>query len=410
MARISTRRMLLLVGVLAAVVLFLHYLNLRNNPRSTLIQDPFPKAFKENLPPAFAENPKVKDDCSCDDLKILRMKDTYMMIDTNEEVVVNFLQRNNITARKGLGRRREGLDPEFEKPLFMYPPLRHSVCLPDHRRSKIRLLTPADQILVGSTIRFRIDLYTSCGQPRFLGGDIVRAWLKQTSGDKTSSVAAKVNDLHNGSYVGESLLLWPGVTLVRVSLTYAREFLRMSVEMYHSLHSMRWSAEKMDDGKGLTEDVACLPVTPIPGYDKTCDFTEANGNIPWFCGHPVTKGLNCNHRSAFRDLFFLTPLPIPPLLRNYVNDLNSCCSNPQKMDLRLIVNDIKLDTYHGKLTPEAAGKLAPPPFIPPVLPPCHSRPPIESWVQPTPRGWLRDGQWVPATCTLPPLTEERVLR
>ena len=79
----------------------------------------------------------------------------------------------------------------------------------------------------------------------------MRLWLK--SADGKSSVAAAVSDLNNGSYVGEALLKWPGVTLVRVSLTYPVEYLRALTEMFHTVHTLRWITDIFDDGKGSQE-------------------------------------------------------------------------------------------------------------------------------------------------------------
>ncbi|XP_076472600.1 NXPE family member 3-like [Babylonia areolata] len=310
-------------------------------------------------------------------------------------MLIRFFRRNKLRAQVGLGLRRELLDPEFEEPLFKNSPLEHADCLPDHRRSQVLLLTPPDRISVGGSVQFRVDLYNGCGQPRFTGGDDIRAWVKGQDGN--SSVAAEVKDLGNGSYVGVTVLPWAGTSLVRVSLTYAQEFLRMSVELYHRLHSMRWTTETMAFS-GVKERVPCLPSAPIPGYAKTCNFTAQNGGRPWFCGHPVTRGLNCSHRSLFDNLPYTGPLPIPPALQRYVKSIVGCCTNPKKSDLRLIPNDIILKTHEEEADMSH------------TLPSCFTRPERESWVTMTPRGWLSHGQWVPSTCTLPKLTREKVQR
>ena len=76
-------------------------------------------------------------------------------------------------------------------------------------------------------------------------------WLK--SGDGKSSVVATVTDLNNGSYVGETVLKWPGVTLVRASLTYPVEYLRTLTEMLHTVHSLRWITDIFEDDNGIHE-------------------------------------------------------------------------------------------------------------------------------------------------------------
>ena len=95
-------------------------------------------------------------------------------------------------------------------------------------------------------VRFRIDLYNGCGQPRSTGSDQLRAWLKSQDGRRV--VVVQVRDLGNGSYVGETQVPWTGATLIRTSLTFAREFLQLSVKLQRSFHSMRWSSETLENG------------------------------------------------------------------------------------------------------------------------------------------------------------------
>ena len=110
----------------------------------------------------------------------------------------------------------------------------------------------------------------------------MRLWLK--SADGKSSVAAAVSDLNNGSYVGEALLKWPGVTLVRVSLTYPVEYLRALTEMFHTVHTLRWITDIFDDGKGSQE--VGLAGTGIAQFleRRTHDRKVAGSNPRWSGG------------------------------------------------------------------------------------------------------------------------------
>ena len=104
---------------------------------------------------------------------------------------------------------------------------------------------------MGDTVQLRVDLYDRRGVIRTAGGDEVRMWLK--SPDGRSAVPVRVTDLHNGSYSGVTELKFPGETLVRVSLTYPREYLRLLVELRHTLHTTRWVTGIFTNNHGTTE-------------------------------------------------------------------------------------------------------------------------------------------------------------
>ena len=106
------------------------------------------------------------------------------------------------------------------------------------KRLQVRIINTKPLYSVGDTIEFRVDLYDGRGAIRTAGGDEVRMWLKSPTED--NSVSVRVVDFNNGSYLGSTELKWPGVTLVRVSLTYPREFRRLAVELRHTLHTLRW--------------------------------------------------------------------------------------------------------------------------------------------------------------------------
>ncbi|KAL8574778.1 hypothetical protein ACOMHN_035321 [Nucella lapillus] len=389
-----------MICVLLTVAALLVIRLVRIKPMTTLLfsqqQDPPPK------PPKSPEPSKKKPTqvtftqelCPCTrDLQDAKVNGVPREMEVNQDVLITFFQRNGLNAWRGLGHRSEVLDPEFEAPLFFHPPIYLAGCLPSYQRSKVFLLTPREGIFVGGAVQFRIDLYNGQGQPRCTGGDEVRAWLRGQDG--SSSVAAKVKDLRNGSYVGETVLPWSGVTFVHVSLTYPQEFLRMSVEMYHTFHSMRFTTETMRFGN-FTERVPCLPSFPIPGYAKFCNFTDNNGGRPWYCGHPLHSHLTCHDRHVFANLFYTEPLPIPPALQRYVSQLHRCCADENDANLRLIPNTIVLN---------ASIDVSPPPQR---LPPCSSLPRVDSWDSPSPAGWFVDGKWESSACSLPEFTEDTV--
>ena len=116
---------------------------------------------------------------------------------------------------------------------------------------QVMIIGPRSDYKVGDRIQFRVDLYDGRGVIRTTGGDEVRMWLRST--ERNNSVPARVYDLHNGSYLGVTELKWPGVTLVNVALTYPREFLRVLVELRHTLHSLHWVTGIFINSQGVRE-------------------------------------------------------------------------------------------------------------------------------------------------------------
>ena len=121
---------------------------------------------------------------------------------------------------------------------------------------QVRIIGQKSGYKVGDRIQFRVDLYDGRGVIRTGGGDEVRMWL--ISADKQNSIPARVYDHHNGSYSGVTVLKWPGVTLVRVALTYPREFLRLLVVLRHTLHSLHWVTGIFVSRQGTKEVSNCV--------------------------------------------------------------------------------------------------------------------------------------------------------
>lgn len=145
----------------------------------------------------------------------------------------------------------------------MYPDRRKTSDIKYTVILKVKVITRGQGYSVGDRIQVRVDLYDGGGRIRSTGGDEVRVWLTSSrtssrtssSSQKSRVMAAEVTDLQNGSYVGETTLQWPGVTFVRASLTYPREFLRVLVELRHTLHSMRWVKAVFRDRVGGMKEV-----------------------------------------------------------------------------------------------------------------------------------------------------------
>ncbi|KAK7094530.1 NXPE family member 1-like [Littorina saxatilis] len=344
---------------------------------------------------ATAPSPFTIHQCHPDLLATL-LHDPHPLFETNEDYLMPYLRKEGIPAQNGAGMRRERLDP-VERYLFRQPPTTDTRCLPEELNSTVRIISPRDRYTVGDTVQIRLDLYTGYGTPRHSGGDDVRIWLKSASGN--SSAVAKVTDLNNGSYLADAVLKWPGVTLVRVSLTHPQEYLRELSKLFHTIHSLQWITDVFTNDDGITEKTLCFHFAPIPGFTKICNLTSRNGDRTWFCSHPVSEGLNCSHWRENKHMSYqsIDKTPIARMVRPFLSKLKNCCSNTS-LALRLVPNNIKIHTTQS------------PSKNPPALPPCWARPPRDTWQSSAHTGWLNKWAWQSNTCSLPALTPERVQR
>lgn len=311
---------------------------------------------------------------------------------TREDILIPFFRQHEVKAVAGLSVRRDVPLTEFERQLLATPPLPDFQSAPDELKSKVWIVRPQTEFRIGDRLLVRADLFDGRGRIRTEGGDEVRMWLTSpTAGSNVTSVAATVVDMRNGSYVGETTLQWAGPTHVRVSLTYAREFLRALVVLRHTVHSMRWITATFDDGRGARETTVCLPSAPVPGFAGTCNLTSRNGDVPWHCGRPVDPRLTCGHWAGTGNMPY-TPLgSLPQPERRLVQKVDS------KPYFKLIPNSITLITK-------------PAPYRTPKenLPRCQESAPRVTWESARPRGWFEAGSWRPSTCAAPELTPERV--
>ena len=153
----------------------------------------------------------------------------------------------------------------------------------------------------------RIDVCDSQGRQLHRPGDDVRVSLREPA--HRASLAPEVTDLGNGSYLAHIPLLWPGRPEVHAQLSYNIEFIRAFHRIRNSVKSVKHLMGEFSDGK-ISEATLCLHFPGLPYYSKVCDLSHLNGGVAWYCGHPRTPGLTCEHWKTIRDLRFLQKLPL----------------------------------------------------------------------------------------------------
>ncbi|CAG5121471.1 unnamed protein product, partial [Candidula unifasciata] len=125
----------------------------------------------------------------------------------------------------------------FEKFYLSEPPLVNIGSVSNENLSVITSYNSSLQFKVGETVAFKIVMKDSSGQPKQKGGDQIRVWLADDS--TKSSMAAKVVDLHNGSYIASAPLLWAGKLRLHVALAYPREYIRAQLYVHQVLKTFR---------------------------------------------------------------------------------------------------------------------------------------------------------------------------
>ena len=281
----------------------------------------------------------------------------------------------------------------FEKLLLTLPPLKDSMLATNESRSTMRVLNNTDHLILGDTIVLRIDAKDGYGEQKLTGGDVIRAWI--TDSDQGSAVAMRVRDLHNGTYLATSRLMWAGVAVVKVALGYPREYLRALAHLHLVKKSLKLSAGAFKNSDA-DEATPCSHLPIIPGHEshEVCNLTEINGS-PWFCGRPTKSQLDCTNFYGTRNL------PMSGEDRKFLPVTTAEFLSLQRSNvhprIRYIGDQIDITVQPNSLNEQM---LAPPDI------PCHQVLPSATWNLGVPTGLFHKGVWFPSTCTRAPPSRE----
>ncbi|XP_035829237.1 NXPE family member 3 [Aplysia californica] len=245
---------------------------------------------------------------------------------------------------------------------------------------------------LGDLVHVRVDVYDGRGRPLSRGGDEVRVLLQEP--EKKASLATEVTDLGNGSYYAAVPLLWTGSPLVKASLVYNRELIRA----HHYARSAVKSIKNIAAGfKSFfaSEATLCSPFPFLPGYSRFCNFTEENGGMPWYCGHPRNEALTCRHWWRSFDLEFVYPLPVTAAEEawsTYVASRKPTARVPTEIKVK--VTDSAKPSPQRHTTSPPVGKAAN----------------LQSWTSQAPRGYFLQNSWVSSSSTIPKFTKPQLLQ
>ena len=162
--------------------------------------------------------------------------------------------------------------------------------------SVMRLATNDKQFRVGDVIKVHIQLRNGRNEPMTSGGDMLRIWMS----DKTSrsNFCGYVIDHGNGSYTGVLRALFPGQPVIKVSIAQTKEHIGIYLD-YVKKEGI-WYFMSAYFGKGKTTDETyCSTIPKFTWVRETCNFTDVNFGMSWYCGRPRNANLTCGDWLAY---------------------------------------------------------------------------------------------------------------
>ncbi|GFN84668.1 nxpe family member 3 [Plakobranchus ocellatus] len=270
---------------------------------------------------------------------------------------------------------------EWEKEYLSFSPVEDLKRLPDLRLSTIKVQDAKESYVscdVGQRLIGRVDLKDGYGKPRQEGLDEVRAWLVD-SVHRDRSAVAQVTDYRNGSYGLGITCLWPGShAMLRVSVSYPREYLRAVIQQVNS-GATRFTGGLFKSDKGFEEVTLCHPTPNIPGRKCLCNFTSFNTR-EYYCGRPLDTRLLCSDWKSTFPLDFPLPYNVTPTEAQIIKEMPGNVSK-RTLKARLLVKT----SSRGRLR---------------VLPKCFDVSSNVTWdISSRPQGfWNRKGVWKSLLC------------
>ena len=160
---------------------------------------------------------------------------------------------------------------------------------------------------VGDCVRVQVDVRDGRGNQLCRGGDDIRVVLQEPN--KGAFLSTDVHDLGNGSYIADIPLLWEGSPYIKASLSYNTELVRAHQYVRSALKSLKFISAVFQT-KFASEATLCDTLPILSWYKNTCNLTEGNGGIEWYCGRPGNTKLDCSNWSYNIELDFVNPLPL----------------------------------------------------------------------------------------------------
>ena len=267
----------------------------------------------------------------------------------------------------------------------------NSECISDQRitscqNSKLQLLNIDNDTRI---VHIGINVYNDFNKRKLYGGDVILVWAKRLPSG--GNAPGHVTDHMNGTYSGHIYIPWSGPTKIFVKLVSATEnrclrFKAMkkygnSVFALKTPYGIHYSFTKGSQ----TTSTRCYPHPSIYGYKEVCNFTKLNFGFSWFCGKPVTKGIDCNNYNKFRMKSYDITRIVPKQPKEELIRVVGHCEFKQSIYLHL---------DHMERQKQTNNML------------CSKLPKNSTWTRDIPSGYALDGVWHAVNC----LNSEKVIK
>ncbi|KAK6179871.1 hypothetical protein SNE40_012128 [Patella caerulea] len=175
--------------------------------------------------------------------------------------------------------------------------------LPNKERSyaKVMILTEGGY-KVGEDILVKLEVYNGYGDSVKRGGDDVRVRMVEIN--KQLTIAGRVKDYNNGTYIITIPTLWNGTNNVIIYMPYFREERVTYLTWTRQFNALFYYKAKFRKGSEV-QVTLCSSRPNLPEYDVICNMTYENGDDKWYCGAPPSRNLSCRDVISIGDYHFI---------------------------------------------------------------------------------------------------------
>jgi len=152
-----------------------------------------------------------------------------------------------------------------------------------------------------NTVYIHIQTFDQQNRSKTVGGDLLHVIV--TSDHVDGRVGGHVTDHGDGRYTGVVRLLWTDKVHIHVQIGSVLENVCLRLQATEKFGNQVFTKEKGWGIRGFYRGNIWAPCGAnafICGYNTTCNFTEINDNMSWYCGKPRDTNLQCSDIRAFK--------------------------------------------------------------------------------------------------------------
>ena len=156
--------------------------------------------------------------------------------------------------------------------------------------SSIKVYEASQEFKVGDVIKVHIHLRDWHDKATETGGDMLRIWMSDRASLSNSS--GYVIDHGTGNYTGILRAVFPGKPEIKVSIAQTKEHVGIYCDYLEKegiWYYMKANYKNRDD-----DSAYCSTIPKFTWGEDTCNFTDRNYGMSWYCGKPRESDLACD--------------------------------------------------------------------------------------------------------------------